>query len=88
MEAEIDDKLRDVNWIVDLIDESAQKPKKPGPKKGTTYRPRARQSAPRLMVAILLELVVISNLVGLQKPPFDYLVRITMASKIQQRRVF
>ena len=41
MEAGIDDKLRDVGWIVDLIDEITKSPKKPGPKKGTKYRPRA-----------------------------------------------
>ena len=40
MEAGIDDKLRDYEWIVDLIDEARPKPKKPGPKKGTKYRPR------------------------------------------------
>ena len=40
MEAGIDDKLHDVNWIVDLIDEITEPPKKPGPKKGTKYRSR------------------------------------------------
>ena len=40
MEAGIDDKLHDVGWIVDLIDEITRPPKKPGPKKGTKYRPR------------------------------------------------
>lgn len=40
MEAGIDDKLHDVDWIVDLIDEITEPPKKPGPKKGTKYRPR------------------------------------------------
>ena len=40
MEAGIDDKLRDVGWIVDLIDEITKPPKKPGPKKGTKYHPR------------------------------------------------
>ena len=40
MEAGIEDKLRDVEWIVHLIDEITRSPKKPGPKKGTKYRPR------------------------------------------------
>ena len=39
MEAGITDKLRDIEWIVQLIDENTPKPKKPGPKKGTKYRP-------------------------------------------------
>ena len=43
MEAGIDDKLHDVGWIVDLIDEITGPPKKPGPKKGTKYRPRKVQ---------------------------------------------
>ena len=41
MEAGVDDKLRDYEWIVDLIDEVRPKPKKPGPKPGTKYRPRS-----------------------------------------------
>ena len=45
MEAGIDDKLRDYEWIVDLIDEVRPKPKKPGPKKGTKYRPRGSRSS-------------------------------------------
>ena len=40
MEAGLTDKLRDVGWIVDLIDEITKPPKKPGPKTGTKYRPR------------------------------------------------
>ena len=40
MEAGLTDNLRDVNWIVHLINEITQPPKKPGPKKGTKYRPR------------------------------------------------
>lgn len=40
MEAGIDDKLHDMDWIVGLIEEIAEPPKKPGPKKGTKYRPR------------------------------------------------
>ena len=40
MEAGIDDKLRDYGWIVDLIDKVEPKPNKPGPKKGTKFRPR------------------------------------------------
>ena len=40
MEAGLTDKLYDVSWIVDLIDKITRSPKKPGPKKGTKYRPR------------------------------------------------
>ena len=40
MEAGIDDQLRDCKWIVSLIDAIEPMPKKPGPKKGTKYRPR------------------------------------------------
>lgn len=40
MEAGIDDKLRDMEWVVDLIEKITRPPKKPGPKKGTKYRPR------------------------------------------------
>ncbi len=40
MEAGLTNTLRDVDWIVDLIDKITQPPKKPGPKKGTKYRPR------------------------------------------------
>ena len=40
MEAGIDDKLHDMDWIVGLIEEITEPPKKPGPKKGTKYRPR------------------------------------------------
>ena len=40
MEAGIEDKLHDMDWIVDLIDEITKSPKKPGPRKGSKYRPR------------------------------------------------
>ncbi|MXX90699.1 MAG: hypothetical protein F4213_22880 [Boseongicola sp. SB0677_bin_26] len=40
MEAGIDDTVRDVDWIVDLIDANTPKPKKSGPKPGTKYKPR------------------------------------------------
>ena len=40
MEAGIDDKLHDMEWIVGLIEDIAEPPRKPGPKKGTKYRPR------------------------------------------------
>ena len=40
MEAGIDNKLHDMDWIVGLIDKITRPPKKPGPKKGTKYRPR------------------------------------------------
>ena len=40
MEAGVDDKLHDMDWIVDLIEEITEPPKKPGPRKGTKYRPR------------------------------------------------
>ncbi|MCY4557648.1 MAG: IS1 family transposase [Chloroflexi bacterium] len=40
MEAGIDGKLHDMDWIVGLIEEITEPPKKPGPKKGTKYRPR------------------------------------------------
>lgn len=40
MEAGIDSKLHDMDWIVDLIENITDPPKKPGPKKGTKYRPR------------------------------------------------
>ena len=40
MEAGLTDKLYDVSWIVDLIDKITRSPKKPGPKKGSKYRPR------------------------------------------------
>ena len=40
MEAGIDDKLHDMEWIVGLIENITEPPKKPGPKKGTKYRPR------------------------------------------------
>ena len=41
MEVGIDNTLRDCKWIVSLIDAIEPKPKKPGPKKGTKYRPRS-----------------------------------------------
>ena len=40
MEAELTDTLHDFEWIVELIDSLTPPPKKPGPAKGTKYRPR------------------------------------------------
>ena len=40
MAAGITDRLRDIDWIVDLIDAREPAPQKPGPKPGTKYRPR------------------------------------------------
>ena len=40
MAAGVDDTLRDMEWIVGLIDERAPEPRKPGPKPGTRYAPR------------------------------------------------
>ena len=44
MAAGITNTLHDAGLIVDLIDGSAPKPQKPGPKPGTKYRPRAQKS--------------------------------------------
>ena len=44
MAAGLTDTLHDAEWIVDLIDASAQKPQKPGPKPGTKYGPRNHKS--------------------------------------------
>ena len=40
MEAGLTDTLYDMGWIVGLIEDITEPPKKPGPKKGTKYRPR------------------------------------------------
>ena len=40
MAAAVDDKLRDVAWIVGLIDARAPKPTKPGPKPGMRHKAR------------------------------------------------
>ncbi len=40
MEAGLDDTVRDCEWIVGLVDASAPKPQKPGPKPGTKYSSR------------------------------------------------
>ena len=40
MEAGIEDTVRDTDWIVGLIDAAAPPRQKPGPKKGTKYKPR------------------------------------------------
>lgn len=40
MEAGLSDTVRDLEWIVGLIDANAPKPNKPGPKPGTRYKPR------------------------------------------------
>ena len=42
MEAGLTDTLYDMGWIVHLIEEVTKPPKKPGPKKGTKYRPRKK----------------------------------------------
>lgn len=42
MEAGISDTLRDCEWIVWLIDSVTPAPKKPGPEKGTKYKPRKK----------------------------------------------
>ena len=44
MAAGVTDTLRDVKWIVSLIDARAAKPQKPGPKPGTKYRPRQKSN--------------------------------------------
>jgi len=43
MAAGVDDTLRDVEWIIGLIDANAPKRKRPGPRKGTKYRSRQRR---------------------------------------------
>lgn len=43
MEAGLCDTVRDLEWIVDLIDLNAPAPKKPGPPKGRKYGPRQPQ---------------------------------------------
>ena len=40
MAASVTETLRDSTWIVDLVDARAPEPRKPGPAKGTKYRPR------------------------------------------------
>ena len=40
MAAGVSDTLRDMEWIVDLIDARTPAPKKPGPTAGTKYKPR------------------------------------------------
>ena len=42
MEAGLTDTLHDVEWIVGLIDKTTMAPGKPGPKKGSKYRPRRK----------------------------------------------
>ena len=42
MEAGIDDRLRDLEWIVGLIDADTPPTKKPSPKPGTKYRKRMK----------------------------------------------
>ena len=44
MAAGLTDILHDAEWIVGLIDASAMKPQKPGPKPGTKYGPRNHKS--------------------------------------------
>ena len=43
MEAGLTDNLHDTDWIVGLIEDITRPPKKPGPKKGTKYRPRQKK---------------------------------------------
>ena len=45
MAAGVTETLRDSTWIVGLIDAMAPAPKKPGPAKGTKYRPRQPKAA-------------------------------------------
>lgn len=40
MEAGLTDTLYDMEWLVELVEGVTEPPKKPGPKKGTKYRPR------------------------------------------------
>lgn len=42
MESGIDDTVRDMEWIVGLIDANAPTPKKPGPAKGAKYKARQK----------------------------------------------
>ena len=44
MAAGVTDTLRDVEWIVSLIDALETKPQKPGPKPGTKYRQRRKSN--------------------------------------------
>ena len=44
MAAGVTDTLRDVEWIVSLIDALETKPQKPGPKPGTKYRQRQKSN--------------------------------------------
>ena len=45
MEAGLTDTLHDMDWIVGLIEDITKPTKKPGPKKGTKYRPRRSRKA-------------------------------------------
>ena len=45
MEAGLTDTLHDIDWIVELIDSLTPPPKKPGPAKGTKYKPRKKRKA-------------------------------------------
>ena len=44
MEAGLCDTVRDLEWIVGLVDANAPKPSKPGPKPGTVYKPRQKSN--------------------------------------------
>ena len=44
MEAGLSGTVRDLEWIVGLIDANAPKPNRPGPKPGTRYRPRRKSN--------------------------------------------
>ena len=45
MAAGVTETLRDSAWIVELVDARTPEPKRPGPAKGTKYRPRTPKAA-------------------------------------------
>ena len=45
MEAGLETTVRDLEWIVGLIDANAPKPGKPGPKRGARYKPRKKSNS-------------------------------------------
>ena len=46
MAAGLTETLYDIGWLADLVEDRTPKPKRPGPKPGTKYRPRRKVSAP------------------------------------------
>ena len=44
MEAGLADGVRDMGWIVELVDANAPEPRKPGPKAGSRYKPRQKSN--------------------------------------------